>query len=180
VIALTPGPLSPGPSPAAGEGPGERSSGALFDETGAYRYRLWRVWEGHLPRAAFVLLNPSTADAERNDPTIRRCIGFARAWGFGGVEVVNLFAFRVTLPADLKRSADPVGPDNDRHLHEVLRGAGCVVCGWGCHGSLLGRAAAVRAAGLLPAAALCFGLTQGGEPRHPLYVRGDAGLLPCA
>jgi hypothetical protein len=165
------------PLPHRGGGAGGEG-GALFDPTHTYRYRLWRVWNDALPRVAFVLLNPSTADADRDDPTIRRCVGFARAWGFGGVEVVNLFAYRATHPADLRRCAaadggDPVGPENDAHLAAVFSAAGLVVAGWGVHGSLLGRAAAVRAAGLLPASAVCLGCTKSGEPRHPLYVRAD-------
>jgi hypothetical protein len=87
------------------------------------------------------MLNPSTADASQDDPTIRRCIGFARQWGCGRLVVLNLFAFRATDPADLKRAADPVGPENrawfDRTLVDDLVG-GPVVCGWGVHGAHLG------------------------------------------
>src|SRR4028119_2392792 len=96
---------------------GREHRGAIFDPTRTYRYALWRTWDAARPPVAFVLLNPSTADARRDDPTIRRCANFARTWGFGGLEVVNLFAFRATHPTDLKCAADPVGPQNDVHLH---------------------------------------------------------------
>jgi hypothetical protein len=98
-------------------------SGATFDPTGAYRYALWRVWDGNRPPLVFVMLNPSIADAERDDPTIRRCLGFACAWGYGALTVVNLFALRATCPHTLRRAADPVGPDNDEHLRAALAGA---------------------------------------------------------
>jgi hypothetical protein len=151
-------------------------SGATFDETGAYRYALWRVWEPSKPRLCFVLLNPSTADAERNDPTIRRCLGFARTWDFGGVEVVNLYAYRATRPAALFRAADPVGPENDRYLAEAVSRAGRVVVGWGNQGAKPERLTLARA--LLHPTAFCFGITSAGQPRHPLYVRADTPPEP--
>jgi hypothetical protein len=119
----------------------------------------------------FVLLNPSVADAERNDPTLRGCIAFARGSGFGGVEVVNLFAFRATDPRALRGAADPVGPGNDDAIAAAAQSVGRVVCGWGRGGALLGRGQAV--AGRLRGMGIALhhlGLTQGGEPRHPLYV----------
>lgn len=88
-------------------------SGANFSRCRRFRYALWREWDATLPAVMLIGLNPSTADANHNDPTIRRCIGFARDWGFGGVRVLNLFAFRATYPDDLKAAADPVGPRND-------------------------------------------------------------------
>lgn len=145
------------------------TSGACFDSTGAYRYALWRSWDDALPRVAFLLLNPSTADAERDDPTIRRCIAYARQWGFGSLHVVNLFAYRATNPRDLLAAPDPVGPDNDAHLLEATRAATLTVAGWGLHGRHNGRAAAVRS--LLSARPLhTLALTASGEPRHPLYL----------
>jgi hypothetical protein len=123
---------------------------------------------------AFVMLNPSTADAEVLDPTVRRCVGFARAWGFGGVQVVNLFAFRATDPRDLLRAAAPEGPGNDRAILDATSRADRVVVAWGTRGTHRGRASAV--AGLLEAGAIrpvTLGTTRDGHPRHPLYVRGD-------
>jgi len=158
----------------------ERSTGihgdatATFDPTRAYRYRLSRTWDPTGPVVTFVMLNPSTADAEVLDPTVRRCLGFARAWGFGSLEVVNLFAFRATDPRDLLRADAPVGPANDRAILGAVSAADRVVVAWGARGAHLGRAAAV--AGLLhagPSRPLGLGTTKGGQPRHPLYVRAD-------
>lgn len=158
---------------------GSVTGGAIFDATGAYRYALWRVWDEVLPRMAFIMLNPSTADAERNDPTIRRCIGFARAWGYGGVHVVNLFAYRTPSPAVLRKAEDPIGLENDDYLREAATGAAFVVAAWGNHGAAGGRDAAVR--GLLSSlgvAPRCLGITRAGQPRHPLYARGDLAPFP--
>src|SRR5688500_11357729 len=104
--------------------------GAVFDRSGRYRYRLWRRW-GDGGAVAFVMLNPSTADAERDDPTIRRCGGFARAWGFGSMVVVNLFALRSSDPQRLRRARDPVGRENDRHIIDVTGTSDAVVLAWG-------------------------------------------------
>ena len=119
------------------------------------------------------MLNPSTADAERDDPTIRRCMGFARGWGFGGVVVVNLFGLRSPDPAALLAAADPVGPLNDAHVRRACRDAGLVVAAWGAHRSVGKRALEI---GPLLGEACCFGRTLGGDPRHPLYLRRDAPL----
>ncbi len=159
----------------------ERS--ARFDRSGVYRYSLTRRWSGGGGAVAFVMLNPSTADALRDDPTIRRCIGFARAWGFGALEVVNLFAFRATHPSQLRAAADPVGPRNNRILRAALSRADAVVAAWGVHGSWGGRDRAVLR--LLSArkdqtwpAPQCLGLTKQGHPRHPLYLPLNAARRP--
>jgi hypothetical protein len=119
------------------------------------------------------MLNPSTADADRDDPTVRRCVGFARRWGCVELAVVNLFAFRATRPADLCAVRDPVGVENCRHVESAVRRAkgGFVVFAWGTHGTWRNQDLTVmgwvRGAGVRP---LCLGLTKGGHPRHPLYV----------
>ena len=130
-----------------------------------------------MPSVCFVMLNPSTADAFRDDPTLRRCIGFARAWGFGGLEVVNLYSYRATAPADLKKALLPNGPDNDAHLHAAATGAARVVAAWGNHGDP-SRVAAVLS--LLRAAAgqvWCLGQTRTGAPRHPLRLPAATRLV---
>lgn len=148
--------------------PASLGSGAWID--GRYRYLLWRRW-AEADSLLFIMLNPSTADAERDDPTIRRCIGFARSWGFGGVEVVNLFAWRATLPRALARARDPVGPHNDRAISQAVARSRAVIAAWGVHGALGDRDEQV--AQLLAATRLrCLGLTRDGAPRHPLYVAG--------
>ncbi|GGL57063.1 DUF1643 domain-containing protein [Wenxinia marina] len=123
------------------------------------------------------MLNPATADAHRNDPTIARVEARTRLWGWPGFVVCNLFAFRATRPEALRQAADPVGPRTDRILRREVRGAGSVLCAWGVHGALAGRDAEVRTmlAGRDP---LCLGLTKDGHPRHPLYLRADARPVP--
>ena len=145
---------------------------ALIDPTGRYRYVLTRRWASGGGIACFVMLNPSTADAARDDPTIRRCIDFARRWGHASLHVVNLYAFRTEHPAALFRANEPVGPDNDRHLWRVTRRADTVICAWGVHGLREDRGAevaeALQARGIQ---AQVLGWTQGGAPRHPLFLR---------
>lgn len=99
------------------------TGGAHLSACGAYRYALRRTWDPARPAALFVGLNPSTADAERDDPTTRRCVRFARDWGFGGLLVGNLFAYRATRPRDLRAAAEPVGPENDWWLAALAREA---------------------------------------------------------
>lgn len=119
-------------------------------------------------------LNPSTADAKRNDPTIRRCIGFAHAWGFGGVWVLNLFAFRATYPHDLKAADDPVGPRNDWWLRRIARRCERVVACWGNDGGFMGRSGQVGA--MLRDRLEIIRMNGTGEPAHPLYL--PKGLEP--
>ena len=157
---------------------GDTQSVALYSECEAYRYSLTRAWRAEGPRVAFVMLNPSTATEERNDPTIERCERRARAMGYGAFRVTNLFAWRATVPRDLKAAAEPVGADNDAVLLESARWAEVVIAGWGVHGAHLARgpqvAAMLRGAG----ARLChLGLTKEGHPRHPLYVPYARGPL---
>lgn len=154
-------------------------SEALFSPCNSYRYRLSRSWNPGTAPLAIVMLNPSTADAERDDPTIRRCIALAAREGFGGIEVMNLFAFRATAPADLKAAADPIGPDNDPHLRDLFLRHSAVLAAWGVHGTYRGRAdTIIRLVGGLGVALTCLGHTAHGQPRHPLYVRRDCPLLP--
>jgi len=135
-----------------------------------YRYSLWRNWRDPLSEAygyaMFVGLNPGTADETTDDPTIRRCISFARAWGYEGLCMTNIFAFRATYLADMLAAADPIGPANDQTLRDLAEGAGVIVAAWGVHGSHLGRDADVRA--MLPRMHY-LRLTKAGYPGHPLY-----------
>jgi hypothetical protein len=153
-------------------------SGAVFDVSGRYRYSLWRAWSAYNPRIVFILLNPSTADEQRNDPTIRRCIGFARAWKFGSVEVVNLFAHRATDARELLKIDDPVGDENDLFLIQAVERCSIVVVGWGIRGTLLGRDSQVLSLLAGRKDKFCLGITKDGQPRHPLYVKGDTILVP--
>src|SRR5207245_5050174 len=113
--------------------------GAIFDIDGRYRYSLWRAWSAYHPRIVFILLNPSTADEQRNDPTIRRCMGLARVWNFGSMEVVTLFAYWATDCRELLKIDDPVGEENNYHLIQAVERCSTVVVGWGTRGTLLAR-----------------------------------------
>lgn len=146
------------------------ASGAIFDPSRTYRYTLWREWDAHLPRITFVMLNPSTADAEKNDPTIRRCIGLAQQWAFGSLEVVNLFAYRATHPKELKQAIDPVGLENDAHLIAAMERSPTLVLAWGNWGHLWGRDRLVLELLAHHPQRYCLGMNQSGQPRHPLYV----------
>ena len=155
--------------------------GAVFDINGRYRYSLWRAWSAYHPRIAFILLNPSTADEQRNAPTIRRCMGFARAWNFGSVEVVNLFAYRARDCRELLKKDDPVGEENNYYLIQAVERCSTVVVGWGTRGTLLGRDGKVLSLLADTKDVFCLGITKDGQPRHPLYVKGDTSLVPfCA
>ncbi len=153
---------------------------AILSPDGRYRYVLQRTWQPETLRLTFVMLNPSTADATVDDPTIRRCIGFARRQNFGGIRVVNLYAWRATDPRELRRAIDPVGPDNDEHLREALIVAReqkvPVVAAWGTHADAYRVRAVRRLAGEdYPWQSL--GVTKDGHPKHPLYVRADAAFI---
>lgn len=148
---------------------------AVISACGLYRYRLWRRWAPG-PTTAFIMLNPSTADAEANDPTVRRCIAFAQYGGCGSLLIGNLFAYRATKPERLRFAADPVGPENDDHLRSVVldatRSGGQVVCAWGTFGSYRDRDKAayslILSTGVEP---ICLRLTERTKvPEHPLYV----------
>ena len=145
----------------------ERAKGAVLSRDRRYRYALWRRWEPARPWVLFIGLNPSTADASRDDPTIRRCIGFARDWHAGGVLVGNLFAWRSTDPAGLREADDPLGPANRRWLARLSGAADRVVACWGNPGNASRQARWVtsRIAGLEALA-----VNRRGAPRHPLYV----------
>lgn len=153
-------------------------SGAMFSPCRKYRYRLWRTWGESAP-AVFVMLNPSTADETDNDPTVERCERRAKAMGFGGLRVANIFALRSTAPAALYASDDPIGKDNDAAIIESVSGSGLVVCAWGTHGNLLRRGEKVlemiRGSGIVPH---YLKLNNDGTPKHPLYVGYDVKPQP--
>lgn len=180
--------------------------GATISACGRYRYRLWREWRLHpLPaqwnmwedergkpaldgaghqlgvpkRCVFIMLNPSTADGDTDDPTIRRCVGFAKAWGYDRLEVINLFAYRTTNPRELlglNHADDPVGIDNQRYIEHALEDNGIIVCAWGAHGSHLGQDETVI--GWLGGHKLhALKITADGQPGHPLYLPANLKLM---
>jgi len=150
---------------------GDAASIAEYSDCEAYRYSLTRVWDGRLPRAAFVMLNPSTATEVQNDPTVERCERRARALGFGAFRVLNIFAYRATDPRVMRAAADPVGPENDAAILAALPWADRVICAWGTHGAHLGRGPTVAAMLRRADASLWhLGLSKAGHPKHPLYI----------
>ncbi len=149
-------------------------SDATLSEGKNYRYDLQRVWKRHGGFALFIGLNPSTADATENDPTIRRMMGFARDWGLGGICVVNLFAYRTKNPKDLKNAFDPIGPMNDYHIKGLFNHVYCVktIACWGAtktHGrdeEVMEILESERPDEKI----YCLGTTTKGCPKHPLYL----------
>lgn len=178
-------------SAVVGKKSGIASTGsAVFSTCGQYRYLLTRRLseyniEGGIECdkvATFIMLNPSTADATRNDPTIRRCIGFAQQWGCGTLQVLNLFAVRATLPQAMKQATDPVGPDNHKWFARTLMAAPVeshvVVCAWGVHGAFRGQDRVVLGwLHELGITSFALGITLEGHPRHPLYLPYLTGLM---
>lgn len=149
-------------------------SGAVIDKNEEYRYLLWRKWNENLPRITFIMLNPSTADEREDDPTLRRCIRFAMDWGYGSLEVVNLFAYRATDPKFLLSVSDPVGKSNNKYIKDAILRADKVLIAWGTKGSILNRDIEVlEIIKALNIPLFTLELTRQGYPRHPLYVKSN-------
>ena len=150
----------------------------LYSRDMVFRYAFGRWWgNGDLATTAiWVLLNPATGDTERRHrPTLDRCISRSRTAGYTGLVIVNLFAFRDTDPRNLRSAPDAVGPANDEVLRVITKAGAQTIVAWGIHGRLHGRSGLV---GSLLDSPMCLGITQRGEPRHPLYVPGDTKLVP--
>lgn len=154
---------------------------ATLSDDAVYRYHLTREWSLRAPRrrVAFVMLNPSTADGRKDDATIRRCVGFARSWGFDALDVVNLFALRSRSPVALTKAADPVGPDNVATLERVFARADLVVAAWGVNVPRVFHDAAATFGATIRSAyeAQVLALTKHGHPQHPLFV--PASVVPA-
>ena len=136
-----------------------------------YRYALDRIWDPHLPALLWVLYNPSTADETEDDPTLRRCISFARSWGYGGLCIINLFSLRTPDPSILRGHSQPKGPDHERCFQEALEGHSDVVCAWGLQGGPI-------SSHFSPGTHRIFhlGLNRDGSPKHPLYLPSSTFL----
>lgn len=144
----------------------ENSAGAVI--LGNYRYTIWRTWNPDRPRVLFIMLNPSTANAVDLDPTLRRCLAFAKSWGMGSLEVVNLYAYISPCPEDLKQ-VDAVGKENNAYIQQAITRAFFIVCAWGACKYIGQRDQEVLT--LLDSHEIyCLGRTSGGYPRHPLYL----------
>jgi len=154
----------------------EMKSGAEYSPCEQYRYRLWRIWDERRPACAFIGLNPSTATELVLDRTVTRCFRFAQGWGYGGLHMLNIFAYRATYPEDMYACADPVGGERaDTAIVETVGACGLAVAAWGNHGLHLGRGEAVRA--LVPKLH-ALRITGGGFPSHPLYLPGNLKPRP--
>ena len=155
------------------------ASGAAFSRCRRWRYLLWRRWDEAKPAANFLMLNPSTADEHKLDPTCSRARDYAERWGYGALIVTNVFAYRNTDPGQMKASEDPVGPGNDAAIVKAAKGSAVVVCAWGNHGAFLGRSRDI--VGKMKSAGIrlhVLRLNANGEPAHPLYLPGN--LKPSA
>jgi hypothetical protein len=142
---------------------------AVIDETGVYRYLLSRRW-AYGNAVTWIMLNPSTADAAIDDPTIRRCIGFSKKWGYSGLYVVNLYAYRSTKPEALKSAIDPIGPEHGLHFGTALYRSAFNIAAWGaCKHARIDHVLPYLSNYVIH----CLGVTADGSPRHPLYVKGD-------
>ena len=145
-------------------------SDAVISDNGLYRYQLRRGWDSAKPWLDWIMLNPSTADGTKDDATIRRATRFARGWGYGGIEVYNLFAYRATDPEELKIAIDPVGPKNDYFLSMLT---GDIVLAWGSTGGRFPsrvREVTLQLRRSIPIKLYCLGKTKNGEPLHPLRL----------
>lgn len=149
-------------------------AGAAFSPCRRYRYSLWRVWNAHDPWCVFIGLNPSTADEKVDDPTIRRCIAFAKRWKCGRVYMLNAYAFRATDPKVMMRESDPVGQENDETIMRLTKTAyernGLIVAAWGVNCNPNRAAEVCR---IINGPIHCLDKTKGGMPKHPLYIKGD-------
>ena len=156
-----------------------KNSGAVFSPCNKHRYQLWRIWDESKPNVLFIMLNPSTADTTEDDPTIRRCIGFTKSWGYGGLMVGNLFSYRSTDPKNLKLNQDEVldrkhADINNRHILKMWWKCDLTVCAWGNP--------PIETKSIFPLEGMkqlhYLELTKCGNPKHPLYLRKDLKPTP--
>jgi hypothetical protein len=149
---------------------------AIFSPCKTWRYELRRIWDQKLPLLVFVMLNPSRANAYLDDPTIRRCIGFARRLGYGGIVVYNIFALMATDPRELAKVADPIGPENDEYIRRAKHVGAKIVVAWGNNGVKHRRRVKQMRELLAGYALYSFGICKSGEPNHPLMLSYDTPL----
>ena len=151
------------------------SQNARFSRCGLYRYSLERSWIGGNGCALFIGLNPSTADHRKDDPTIRRCVGFAKSWGYEAMEIVNLFSFRATYPTDLKLAPKPIGPANNSWIAKAMNRSEIAIACWGNDGGFLNRDKYLlkRYPDLR-----CLKINRSQHPAHPLYLKANLKPFP--
>jgi len=147
---------------------------ATFSSCRKYRYSLFRIWDKIKKYVLFIGLNPSTANEEEDDPTIRRCVNYAKDWGYGGFMMVNLFAYRTMLSSNLKKVKYPVGSENDKYIVTLSKKADITVAAWGNNGNLYNRDKQVL---ILVPSLMCLKINKLGQPTHPLYLKKDLKLI---
>lgn len=151
---------------------------ALISDCGKYRYSLYRFWDNTKKACMFIMLNPSTADDKEDDPTIQKCIRFAKSLGYGSLYVTNLFAYRATDKSVIKKVTNPIGIDNDKYILELAKKADKIIGAWGNSGKYLNRSNHVKK--LLKDNSFklfCLHITKKGEPSHPLYLKNNLKLI---
>lgn len=154
-----------------------KTTDAILSDCEKYRYELKRIWDDNKPKAMFIMLNPSKADAEQDDPTIRRCINYAKDWGYGGIYVGNLFAFRATNPQNLLQTENPIGADNITHLEAMQQECEIIICAWG-NEDIVKKIISKHDPTYNPLKHInsklhYLELSNAGTPKHPLYLRKD-------
>ena len=147
---------------------------AIFSDCRRYRYSLTRTWDVSKKYVLFIGLNPSTADENYDDPTIRRCVDYAHRWGYGGLVMTNLFAFRATLPIDLKNAKFPIGEQNNQYIINLHKNSGLTVAVWGNDGCFKDRDKEVLS---LVTKLVCLKINKTGQPAHPLYQNKATKLI---
>ena len=147
---------------------------AIFSDCRSYRYSLTRTWDVSKKYVLFIGLNPSTADENYDDPTIRRCVDYAHRWGYGGLVMTNLFAFRATLPIDLKNAKFPIGEQNNQYIINLHKNSGLTVAAWGNDGCFKERDKEVIS---LVTKLVCLKINKTGQPAHPLYQNKATKLI---
>jgi hypothetical protein len=155
--------------------------GAIISPDKQYRYWLTRQWNvagEQIKSVVFAMLNPSIADAELNDNTIRRCISYAMSWGYNELIVVNMYAYRATDPTDLFKCHDPIGPDNNNWLWVACQNYENIICGWGKPAQKQRVDIFKQIAAREKIKLMCLGTNQDGSPRHPLYMKKDLKPIP--
>ena len=155
------------------------SRSAVISSCGNYRYSLERKWDETKPKVMFLMLNPSTADANTDDATIRRCIGFAKSWGYGSLCVGNLFAYRSTNPKELLNVSEPIGMENKWYLDLMANVSKTIICAWG-NAPIVNKLGKKFGENWKPLKGIdnlhYIDLSNDGTPKHPLYLKSE--LVP--
>ena len=144
---------------------------AILSDCRSYRFALWRTWDETKKYAMIIGLNPSTADEIEDDNTITRCINFSKSWGYGGLCMANLFAFRATNPMQIRNINNPIGDKNDEYIIDLAKNAGIVIAAWGNHGIYMNRANHIKN---IISNLHYLALNKTGEPKHPLYLKSNS------